>query len=344
MNSYKNKTIPSKWYYDKGIYKKELKNIFNNTWHLAGHINRLINPGDVIVAQVLKEPIIIIRQEDGSIKSFYNVCQHRAGPLLYKDQCIKKIQCKYHGWIYDNDGTLENARGFSGDKNFNKDSYSLKSIKTSIWMGLIFINFSENSKSISSYLKEIKNRISPISFEYLKFSKRVSYYINCNWKVYIDNYLEGLHIPIVHPKLNKTINYKSYKTELFKNCSLQYAPLLNISNPYSRLSSQDSTVYYYTIFPNILLNIGPSRLQTNVVEPINKKSCVVHFDYYFEKENNNNNEEDYELSELIQQEDIKICEQVQSGLKSNGYNIGQFSIDHETGVAHFQKILKSYLK
>ena len=319
-----------------------MKSIFKNTWQLAGHINQLANSGDTLVTRILKEPIIITRQEDSSIKSFYNVCQHRAGPLLYENQCIKKIQCKYHGWIYNRNGILKNARGFTGDKSFNKEPYNLKSIKTNIWKGLIFINFNENTESVNNYLRDIKNRISPINFEHLKFSKRTSYYINCNWKVYIDNYLEGLHIPIVHPRLNKTINYKSYQTELFKNCSLQHAPLLVDENPYSKLVSEDSRVYYYTIFPNILLNIGPGRLQTNVIEPVNKNSCVVHFDYFFE--NINNKEEDYEFSELIQQEDIKICEDVQKGLKSNGYDIGQLSSTHETGVSHFQNILKSYLK
>ena len=332
-------TLPSNWYSDPEIAKLEKDKIFSNEWLLIGSASQLKKPGDTLNVSTIENHIIIVKQTDNELKAFYNICRHRAGRLVREKSCLKKIQCSYHGWIYNLDGTLKSAREFDGTKNFDFNDHNLVSIYLKMWKGLIFINFSKNPSPIRKFLDAIDKRIHSTDFSRYVYHGRVSYNIKSNWKVYMDNFLEGYHIPFVHPGLNKLVNYKSYKTELFDNFSLQWCPIDNEKSPYGNAKNNHSFAYYFTIFPNILLNITPGRLQTNIIEPTSPNTCVVHFDYYFEN-SNISIDSDLEFSESVQQEDILICEEVQLGLESNAYNTGRFSVKSEAGVHHFQSLFK----
>ena len=150
------------------------------------------------------------------------------------------------------------------------------------------------------------------------FEKRVSYRIKSNWKVYLDNFLEGLHIPIVHPGLNDVMDYRSYNTKLYKNFSVQSGKLDDSKSPYAQ--SSNNVAYYFTIYPNILFNIAPGRFQTNTIEPLNEERCVVHFDYFFDSVTKKEILKDINFSDKIQKEDILICEEVQKNLISMDLN------------------------
>jgi len=336
-------TIPSEWYFKKDIFNVEKKYIFSKSWHLVGSESRIPDVGNTFIAEILNQSIILVRQKDNTIKAFYNVCQHRGGPILREDCSVKTFQCKYHGWRYNINGSLNSTREFNGVKNFNDEDYKLKSINLKFFLGLIFINFSKDLNSLELKIQEIKKLISPIDLSKYKYHSRVSYNIKCNWKTYIDNYLEGYHIPFVHPKLNKLIDYKLYTTELYDSYSLQWVPIDPDLSPYQKNKQSTNKAFYLTIFPNILLNIAPGRLQTNIIDPISENTCVVHFDYYFENLNEESLKNDFDFSEEIQQEDIQICQEVQKGLESNGYDKGRISVKSEKGLHHFQSILKRYL-
>jgi choline monooxygenase len=219
------------------------------------------------------------------------------------------------------------------------EDYGLRSINLKVWMDMIFINFHEGS-SFNIPFKDIKDHIYPLDISSYKYHSRVSYDIESNWKTYIDNYLEGYHIPFVHPKLNKIIDYKSYQTELFENYSLQWSPIKPDLSPYKKSEISLSKAFYFTIFPNLLLNIAPGRLQANIVEPRSSKTCTVHFDYYFEDINDKSIDDDFSFSDEVQQEDIQICQEVQKGLESHGFDKGRISKKSEKGLHHFQSILK----
>jgi len=340
MNSIQTaETIPSNWYFDAKILAKEYSIIFSREWQLACSESQLTSPGDTFITTIAGQPIVIIRQHDSSIKAFYNVCSHRAGRLIREKSCVKSLQCTYHGWVFGLDGALKKTREFEGVANFNPDEYGLTPVEIDTWMGLVFINLSTNPKPLSYHLDGIKERIAPIDFSSYQFRTRVSYTINCNWKVYMDNYLEGYHIPMVHPKLNKVVDYKSYKTELYDNYSLQWCPLDSELSPYGKTNDGKDAAYYFTIFPNILFNIAPGRLQTNIIEPTGPTTCNVHFDYFFEDPTEDVSE-DFNFSELVQQEDILVCEEVQIGLQSPAYDKGRFSVQSEPGVHHFQSMIQ----
>ena len=339
IDNIRRKTIPSKWYMDEQILKIEKRNIFSKSWHLFCSTDQISNPGDYKTMMINDQPIIIIKDENNSINAFYNVCQHRGCVLLDNDGNAKSLKCGYHGWVYDLNGNLKTARGFNKQK-IKIEDFSLKPVEHYVWMNLIFVKLQNEYYDIKKTLTKIEKIISPIRFDQYSYHSRVSYKINCNWKIYMDNYLEGFHIPIVHPKLNDAINYKSYKTETFENFSLQWCHIKSQSSPYKK-SISNQKAFYFTLFPNILLNIAPGRLQTNIIEPIDALSCNVHFDYYFLDIEPNQISKDINFSEKIQNEDIDICERIQAGLESNGFDSGILSTEYEIGVSHFQNFIEN---
>ena len=333
-------SLSGKWYTEKRIFDKETDKIFFNSWLLVCSESKIKKPGETLFVEILNQPLIFIRQEDQSIRVFYNVCSHRGGSIKKEHKCVNYLQCSYHGWIYNLNGELKKSRGFNSSQlNFN--DLRLKEIDSRVWKGMLFINFSSTPDTFKNTFDKIEELISPYKIDSFLFYKRISYKIKCNWKVYLDNYLEGLHIPIVHPKLNRALNYKSYKTEVFDNFSVQSGKIINENSPY--LNDSNSYAYYVTIYPNFLFNIAPGRLQTNIIEPVNEKQCVVHFDYYFDSIEKSIINEDIIFSDKVQKEDILICEKIQKNMSSRGFDKGILSGDYELGVKHFQDFIKKSL-
>ena len=337
------KTIPSHWYTSPEFYQNEIKKIFNSNWVFATHKNQLEQTSEIRV-KVGTEPIIIILNENQEIKAFYDVCKHRGGPLCIRIGTKSVLQCQYHGWTYTSDGHLRGVPEFDRVELFDKKDFGLTANETFEFMGLIFVNLNsvDSGNNIQAIKSEVIADISPIDFSTYQFQKRISYPINCNWKIYIDNYLEGYHIPHVHPELNKLLDYRTYKTRTSKWHSLQYSQLKAEDSFYGK---PDDMAFYYFIFPNCMLNILPGRLQTNFVEPIDAEHCIVHFDYYYDKSvyDTERIQQDIDYSEFVQREDEDICQQVQVRLHSSSYSQGRFSVKCEQGVYHFQQLLKKMI-
>ena len=370
-------TIPSAWYHDPQMLLIENAAVFSKEWQLVGHVNQLREPGSSICLAIADNPVIVIHDgtsnhegttahdelanHDGKavrnrtgpaasdfshIRAFYNVCKHRGGPLSVKHGTRSVLQCQYHGWTYKSDGSLRGVPHFNHVELFDKKDFGLTPIRLSIWQGLIFVNLNEKSPELSQVLDGIEQRIHPIDLRNMQYHTRTVDEINCNWKVYVDNFLEGYHIPIVHPELAKLLDYSQYVTEISEQYSLQYSPFSDTSadNPYQ---AADGEAWYYFVYPNIMLNILPGRLQTNIIEPMGPDKCRVIFDFYYtdlaKAEASGLLESDRKYSAEIQQEDIEICEQVQKGLRSNAYDKGRFSVERELGVWHFQSKMKKSL-
>jgi choline monooxygenase len=331
-------TIPSRWYTSSEIFELEKEHIFSSFWQLACHKSELSEPGDMHTLEVAGNPVLLVRNQDGDINAFYNVCKHRGGPVAVKKGTTSVLQCQYHGWTYLLDGSLRGVPQFRKVDLFDKKDFGLEPVKLNNWEGLQFISLDDEIQPIDHFLQGIANRISPIDLTDLTFVEKQSYTIDCNWKVYVDNFLEGYHIPIVHPELAKLLDYREYKTDTSGWYSLQHSPIKNDNNLYS---SDNGKAYYYYIFPNIMLNILPGRLQTNIIRPLSPSRTEVIFNYYYENPNDEGTiRDDIEYSDEIQQEDIEICELVQKGLQSKAYDKGRFSVEREQGVYHFQTLLK----
>ncbi len=331
-------TIPSAWYTDPQCHPFDREVIFSRTWQAVGHTDDLGERGSHIVATVADEPIIVLRDDDGEIRAFYNVCRHRGGPLAYEKGCTAMLQCKYHGWTYRLDGTLRGVPSFDRVDLFDKRDFGLVPINCQIWEGFVFVNLEGNDPPLASIIEGITERIAPMRLDSKRFHSRVAYEVECNWKVYVDNYLEGYHVPLVHPGLFSLLDYREYLTEAFKHYSLQYSPLRAGGSIYSQ---EGGDAYYYFIYPNFMLNILPGRLQTNLVIPTAHNHCRVIFDYYYDEGVSDATvTEDLLSSDITQGEDISICEHVQRGLNSRAYDRGRFSVELEGAVHHFQNLIR----
>jgi choline monooxygenase len=336
-------TIPSSWYTASAMKEFEFEAIYQKEWQLAGHLSEIPTKGDSVCKQVGNNPVILIRDEGDRVRAYFNVCKHRGGPLQVKKGTTTVLQCGYHGWTYLLDGSLRGVPHWNFVELFDKKDFGLQPVHCEIWQGLIFVHTGEKPTPLSAVLKGISEKIHPAVFDEYRFHQKVSYHIHCNWKVYADNYLEGYHIPIVHPELANLLDYGSYVTELHDHYSLQHSPFQDSGsdNPYK---AEKGEAFYYFIYPNIMLNILPGRLQTNVILPVDAEQCIVEFYYYYRDPGKPEMEplirEDLEYSEKIQQEDIEICEAVQRGLRSTAYDKGRFSVEREAGVYHFQSLLK----
>jgi choline monooxygenase len=291
------------------------------------------------VAQIAGKPVIIVRQPDLSLSAFYNVCRHRAGPLATcNGSGARALHCKYHGWTYTLDGQLRAATEMQGAQDFDVAGISLPRVQVQEWQGLVFIALSDDTPPFATMFQDIRERIAPVDLADMRFAKRDTYRIACNWKVYIDNFLEGYHLPFVHPGLSKVLDYRVYDTELHDWYSLQHSPLRNNDGIYG-----DGNAFYYFIYPNIMLNITPGRLQTNRILPDGHGHCIVEFDYYYTDEPDVQARivAEQAFSDEIQTEDIHICEQVQRGLASGSYSAGRLNPKRESGVWHFHNLLRA---
>ena len=338
-------TIPSSWYTRPAFHDLDQEAVFQTHWHLLGHTSQLTETGAYLSGEVAGNPALVIKTAKG-LKAFYNVCRHRGGPLVTRPcGVVRMLQCQYHGWTYKLDGTLRGVPRFDRVDLFDRRDFGLVPLEVDTWQGLVFARKGESSLPLETRFSGISQRIHPIDLSTLQHGRREVYDIQCNWKVYVDNYLEGYHLPYVHPELCDMIDVGMYQSEVYPTYSLQFSRLSGQSNGYGASSdTPEGTAYYYYVFPNLALNIMPERLQTNIIQPMGPDSCRVIFDYFYPEVSStaaqNRIEKDVEASDRIQQEDIEICLHVQKGLRSEAYDRGRFSVECEAGVHHFHSLLK----
>jgi choline monooxygenase len=346
-------TVPARWYRDPATVALERAAIFDRAWHLLGHASRLRNAGDHVVADCGGLPVIAVRGADGVVRAFHNVCRHRAGPIAQCDGlAAKSLRCRYHGWTYALDGQLKSAPEMQSAEGFDVATVRLPELAVREWQGLVFgavdparaMPFEDLVAGIDARLGKRADNGARGLADY-GHHRHVAYDIGCNWKAYVDNYLEGYHVPHVHPALNRMLDYRSYSTELAQWHSLQWSPLESDPGLYG-----DGDALYYWLWPNTMLNILPGRLQTNRVVPLAVDRCRVEFDFYYplavddaegDGEARARREADRDFSDEVQLEDLRICEDVQRGLASGSYVAGRLNPLRESGVIHFQELLRA---
>ena len=329
--------------YQSGIFDVLDKTaVLHPSWQLTAHISQLENPGDYVVHEVAEQPVIVVNTGEG-IKAFHNVCRHRAGPLAFENGHAKTLMCKYHGWNYHLNGQLKSAPEMQTTPGFDVCDHRLPEVKTAQWQGLVFVALNANVPLLLDLLIGIEDSIKPIDISKMKFYRRDEFVLDCNWKVYVENYLEGYHLPHVHPGLSKLLDYKSYQTELNQWHSYQFSPLDQGSGLDAQISYGEGKAHYYFIYPNTMLNILPNRLQTNQVLPMKNNQTKVIFDYYYPDHAGIEEliEQDQLFSDEVQDEDIMICEAVQKGLNSGSYDKGRLCMKRESALYHFQEMVRT---
>ena len=344
-------SLPSEAYSDPTLFNAEKEKLFSQTWQIVGRCDQVANAGDFFTAELAGEPLLIVRGSDGTLRSFYNVCRHRAGPPAEGCGSRKVFRCGYHGWTYGLDGRLLSAPEFEGVEDFSPEQFGLHPVQCEEWKHWVFVNLNPGAESLMAALGELPQQVQRFNVEATKFHQRREYVMGCNWKAYIDNYLEGYHLPSVHPGLNRELDYANYQTKQFERHSIQFSPIRGAENTTSterryKSASADDVAEYFWIFPNWMLNCYPDNVSLNIIVPLGPEKTLAIFEWYFlpgllDTETATGA---VRFSDQIQLEDGRICEIVHRNLKSRSYSRGRYSVKQEKCVHHFHRLYAAQMQ
>jgi choline monooxygenase len=292
-----------------------------------------------------------VRGRDIVLRGFFNVCRHHAAAVMTKPEGrTETLRCPYHGWTYNLDGALIVTPEFAGVRNFDRSANGLIPIRTALWDGLVFLKLSSEGPSLEDSLgPDLAQQIRQLRLENLHWVERRIYTLKCNWKVFVDNYLDGgYHVPHIHRGLNSVLDPAKYTIETGERFCLQSSPVSTekADEETAAVRKGDNALYYW-IYPNLMINWYEGVMDTNLVYPRGVDRTEVIFDFYFSdisKAARERNFASINVSERIQSEDIAICESVQRGLASRVYTAGRLSVRREAGEHLFHKLLYADLK
>src|SRR6266536_3358658 len=343
-------TIPAPWYVDDRIAELEAKTVFSKSWQMVGRVEHVEKPGQFVTTNVAGEPIVVVRGNDGLLRGFFNVCRHHAAAVV-TEPCGQAsiLHCPYHGWNYGLDGSLKGMPEFEGVKNFEREDNGLVPVMVDTWESFVFVNLDLEASPLSQFLGALVTRAAPLGLAKLHYFTSKVYDIHCNWKVFVDNYLDGgYHVPHLHKGLNSVLDYKQYTIEVEDRYCLQSSPLVFPDEDAAVASTRKGDrAWYFWLHPNFMFNFYEGYLDTNLVIPIDVDHCRVIFAFCFgdvSEARREFNERSVATGSGVKDEELGICEAVQRGLKSRAYGAGRLSVRREAGEQLFHQLLAADLK
>jgi choline monooxygenase len=335
------RTPPAAFYTDPQQLEREASTAFMRSWQYVGHTGQLRAHGEYFTTRVGHEPLLLLR--DGEvIRGYFNVCRHRAGPLAQGCGQASRIVCRYHGWTYSLQGQLLRAAEMEGSQAFDPAATHLHPVQLHVLGPLIFAALDPNTPAFDSFHAGLAAQCAPFQLARMQHVLTREYPVAANWKLYVDNYLEGYHVPLVHPALSREIDYQSYLTVLGAHHVLQHAPVRAGTASLYRQAAGEPDASYYWLFPNVMLNLYEHQLQVNVVIPDGIAHAHVRFDWFAldaAATHSPHFRQLLDLTETVQAEDAAICEAVQGNLHSSAYGPGPYSPVRETGVHLFHRLM-----
>ncbi len=309
-------TIPAPWYVDDRIAELEAKTVFGKTWQMVGRVEQVEKPGQFVTTNVAGEPIVVVRGNDGLLRGFFNVCRHHAAAVV-TEPCGQAsiLHCPYHGWNY----------------------------------GFVFINLDPKAAPLKDFLGGLVRRVSPLEVAKLHYFESRTYDIHCNWKVFVDNYLDGgYHVPHLHKGLNSVLDYKEYTIENEDRYCLQSSPMVSSNGDAATgAARKGDRAWYFWQYPNLMIDCYEGYMDTILVLPVDVDHCHVIFDFFLadlSEAQREYNQQSVAVCDRVQREDLDICEAVQRGLKSRAYGAGRLSVRREAGEHLFHRLLAADLK
>jgi choline monooxygenase len=346
-------TLPSSFYKSQVIFNQLLEQLFVPSWQFIGHADLLPSPAYaypfMLLEDSLDEPLVLVRDKENELRCLSNVCTHRGMFLIDQPGKYRLLSCKYHGRAFNLDGQFRSMPEFKEAENFPSEMDHLPKLPLEKLGNFLFTAL-EPTLDFKTVFQPILDRMAWFPFQDLVYRPEESrtYTIKTHWALYCDNYLEGFHVPFVHPSLNDALDYKEYDTEIFDYCNLQLG-VASEGTPSFQLP-EDSVdygknilAYYWWVFPNLMLNIYTWGISVNIVEPIDLHTTRVVFKtYLFDDERSNDfNQQDLHDTEM---EDEEVVERVHKGLQSRLYKHGRFSPTKEKGVHHFHSLLSQLIQ
>lgn len=349
----KAKTIPSEVYTSPEVFEHFKESIFASSWQFIGDADKVIEKGSchplILLENYLNEPLVITRDRVDQVHLLSNVCTHRGNLVVYEPCKQTHLRCKYHGRMFELNGSFRSMPEFKGVKNFPTDEDDLKRLPLYSWSKFLFTCLNQRYKP-ELFFRDMIARMNWLPLDEFRFESRFSkdYHINANWALYCENYLEGFHIPFVHNELNATIDFSDYTTEIFFPFSSVQIGISKKGDGYFDLPptspefGKKVAAYYFWIFPNLMFNFYPWGLSINIVQPVAVNKTRVSFLSYVWKENLMTAGAGVDL-DRVEKEDEEIVQQVQKGIRSRFYDRGRYSPSREKGTHHFHRLLSKFL-
>jgi len=334
-------TPPARWYRDPAVWEAERRAVFRGAWLLVGHESMWPRPGDVRAESLAGFPVFVVRGRDGALRGFHNVCRHRGGPLVFEDEDrCPVLRCRYHGWVYDAEGRLERAPDFGDAEDFDRRDWPLFRLGLEVWRGFVFASLDPGAGPLAPAVAALDRLAAPLSLESYAFHARVQHDLACNWKVYVENYLEGYHVPYLHPSLHREVDSQRYRVEVHGEgrCVSHHVP----TRPGARQPVYDGL--WAWLWPSVALNVYGSGLSVERMLPLGPRSTRLEYLFLFRDEaGEQERERALEMCARVTEEDRRICEAVQRNLDAGVYRSGRLSPRHENGVFAFQRRLAAAL-
>jgi choline monooxygenase len=335
-------TIPAEWYLDERVADLERRSVFARAWQLAGRVDQVADPGRFVACELAGgEPAVVVRGADLGLRAFFNVCRHHAAAVVTEPEgAAAHLRCPYHGWTYGLDGQLKGTPDFTGVCDFDRGANGLVPLEVATWETWIFVRVEPGGPPLHEWVGAgMAARTRGLGVERLHWVERRRYTLDCNWKVFVDNYLDGgYHVPHLHKGLDSQLDYAAYTIETFERSCLQSSPIV---------TDAGDRAFYAWIHPNLMINAYADRMDTNLVIPQGVDRTEVVFDFYFADASaaaRERNAASIVVSEQIQDEDVAICASVQRGLRSRAYTAGRLSVRREAGEHLFHVRLHDDLR
>jgi choline monooxygenase len=327
-------TLDARFYRDAAVFERARERIFARSWQWIGDLDDVVDPGSLsprtLLPGHLDEPLLLARDGGGTLRCLSNVCTHR-GNILVREACrAREIRCGYHSRRFGLDGHMTFMPEFGEARDFPAASDDLPAVPFATWADLAFASVAP-AAPLDDFVGDMQRRVRLRRWR-LDAARSRDYVVNAHWALYVENYLEGFHIPFVHPALNETVDYGAYTGELFRYANVQVA----------RGRDGAESAQYWWIFPNLMLNFYGWGLSLNLVQPEALDRTRVAFRSYV-----------WDASMLdagpgaaldrVEAEDEAIVRAVQRGVRSRFYAGGRYSPARERGVHHFHRLLCEFL-
>ena len=321
------RALAARWYSDHDQYQNERRAIWGSEWLMFGVTAELSRPGQYVADEIAGYPLLVVVDPQGELRGFHNVCPHRAGVIQWPG-CGQtgNLVCRYHGWAFSWDGSLKSARDF-GDTP-TPDDHSLRSIRVETWGPLVFVNLDENAPSLASTLGSLDTAVRQHAFAAFTYGRRLVRTLECNWKTYVDNYLEGYHVPLLHPLLNSAVDMKTDSVEVPDDTYCIHRA--------GQVQGSASAGVWVFRYPNLAINVYADGMNVERIVPLSSTRTAVVYDYFAHDVSEAKIQSMVEMSNVTLDEDQAIAELVQRNLDAGIYEAGPLSPRHENALAWFQ--------
>jgi choline monooxygenase len=342
-----NRTLPYAWYGDDAVHRLEQERIFARTWQYAGRIGQVAEPGAFLATRAGDVPVVVVCGRDGALRAFVNVCRHRGYLLCEGEGRRETLQCPYHAWTYDLDGSLRSAPRSDREPGFDRSEHGLRPVAVDKWGPFVFVNPDVDAAPLAETLGELPSLLAGagLDLDALAFHSRAEADVYAaNWKVCAENFLECYHCSVAHPSLSKAIDVApdAYVLETRPTFSSQWGPPRNGGGGVYDASGEIERGQFHFLFPNTVVNVMPGRANLSIgpIVPLTATTTYRYLDYFVAPDVTDDWIADFlELDNLVGAEDRVLVERLQVGLGSRAIEHGTLLPESERLIAHFQGLV-----